>query len=124
MIAYYYLTLLDALPITLDRPKLNDVSVQRLGIDLVGRLGGVRAHLEDERHRAAPELLAQEHLQLRLQAADGFRQLDDRLEVAVVERADFDGVVRAVFLGYGVTKSGHAYDHSASILRSVPARNL
>jgi hypothetical protein len=43
-------------------------------------------------------------LQLRLQAADVVRELDDRLEEAVVERPDLDGVVRAVALGGGVSE--------------------
>ena len=64
--------------------------------------------------RAAAQVLAQSRFQLRLQAADRLRQLDDRLEKAVVERADLDGVVGAVTLGGGVSETGHADDHAGA----------
>ncbi len=84
---------------------------------MVGGLGAVGAHLEDIGDRAAAEAFAEDGFELGLQAADIVGELDDGLEEAVVERADFDGVVGAVAFGGGVAETGHADNHAGS--RSV-----
>src|SRR5207249_3358872 len=56
--------------------------------------------------------LAQRRFDLRLQARDVLRQLDDRLEESVVERTNLNGVVRAAALDGGVSKTCHADDHA------------
>src|SRR5262249_42683044 len=93
--------------------------LERRRIDVIRRLGGVCPRLEDVRDRSAAELFAQHRLQLRLEAADVVRQLDDGLEEAVVEGPDFDGVMRAVAFGGGVSESGHADDHAWPLVRSI-----
>jgi hypothetical protein len=83
-------------------------------IDVVSRLGAIRAHFEDVGDRSAPQPFAKKRFHFGFQAADIIGELDDRFEKAIVERADFDGVMRPAALGAGVAKTGHADNHSNS----------
>src|SRR5262249_1499450 len=80
-------------------------------VDVVCRLRAVTAHLQNERYRAPSQLLAQHRLDLRLQPGDIVRQLDDRLEIAVVQGSNLDRVMGAVELARRVAEPGHADNH-------------
>src|SRR6476661_3767524 len=66
--------------------KLLQISLERLRINVIGGFSAVGAKLQDKSDRPAPEPFAEDAFQLRLQSADGVRQLYDGLEEAVVQR--------------------------------------
>src|SRR5207245_1129792 len=76
--------------------ELLQVEFEGGGVDVIGGLSAVTPHFQNVGDRAAAQTLPEDRFQLGLEAGDVVGQLDGGFEVAVIEGADFDGIMGAV----------------------------